>query len=220
MRYTHGVISVGGSLGTDALDEWVPSDGVTYATDGLAVATGSQSCYTASSADGADDEAVRCWLLGDVYGYDPEDVGRSAAYQARPATVDPAQYCLSLYERDGDRFVRGLNGNFTLLLCDRARRRLALCTDRFGTVPLYWTRTEEGTIAFSTNIQLLPAHPAVETAFDPGFLHEYLAFRCTFGIARSCYEDSHFDYLHVDDPGPIVRQLRNELGGAVSRRFK
>ena len=182
MKYTHGVISGDGSLPADALDGWVSSTGSECVTDGIAIATGSQSCHVASNADTAADGTVHCWLLGDVYGYDAEDVGRSGAYQARPATVDPAQYCLSLYNQDGDRFVRGLNGNFTLLLYDRAKHRLTVCTDRFGTVPLYWTRTDEGTIAFSTNIQLLAVHPAVETAFDPGFLHEYLAFRCTFGI--------------------------------------
>jgi asparagine synthase (glutamine-hydrolysing) len=182
MKYTHGVISVDGSLPADALDDWVPAGGVEYTADDIAIATGSQSCHAASNTSVTDDEAVRCWLLGDVYGYDPAGVGRSGSHQARPPNVDPARYCLSLYEREGERFVRGLNGNFTLLLYDQSQRRLILCTDRFGTVPLYWTRTDEGTIAFSTNIQFLPAHPAVETAFDPGFLHEYLAFRCTFGI--------------------------------------
>jgi predicted ATP-grasp superfamily ATP-dependent carboligase len=38
-------------------------------------------------------------------------------------------------------------------------------------------------------------------------------------IARSCCEDRRFDYFHLDDPKPIVRQVRNELGGALGRRL-
>ncbi|TYL36821.1 carboxylate--amine ligase [Natronococcus pandeyae] len=38
-------------------------------------------------------------------------------------------------------------------------------------------------------------------------------------ILRSCYEVPNFDYLHLDDPRPIARQVRNELEGAVTRRF-
>jgi asparagine synthase (glutamine-hydrolysing) len=182
MRHTCGVFSADGALSADALDGWIHSDGVEYATDELAIVTGSQSCHAAGDADAARDEAVRCWVLGDVYGYESGAVGRSGAYETRPEGVDPARYCLSLYERDGLQFVSRLNGNFTLLLYDRQRRRLSLCTDRFGTVPLYWTQTGDGVIAFSTNVQLLPAHPGVDTAFDPAFFHEYLAFRCTFGV--------------------------------------
>jgi predicted ATP-grasp superfamily ATP-dependent carboligase len=38
-------------------------------------------------------------------------------------------------------------------------------------------------------------------------------------ILRSCYDDPNFDYLHLDDPRPFARQLRNEVEGAVTRRL-
>ncbi|WP_394741070.1 carboxylate--amine ligase [Natronococcus roseus] len=38
-------------------------------------------------------------------------------------------------------------------------------------------------------------------------------------IAKSCVEDRSFDFLHRDDPMPIVRQVRNEIGDAVGRRL-
>ncbi len=38
-------------------------------------------------------------------------------------------------------------------------------------------------------------------------------------ITRSCVSTPNFDYLHLDDPGPIVRQLRSELEGAVKKRL-
>lgn len=38
-------------------------------------------------------------------------------------------------------------------------------------------------------------------------------------ILRSCYNDPGFDYLHLDDPRPIARQVRNELESAVISRL-
>jgi predicted ATP-grasp superfamily ATP-dependent carboligase len=38
-------------------------------------------------------------------------------------------------------------------------------------------------------------------------------------ILQSCREVPNFDYLHLDDPRPIVRQVRNEIEGAVTRRL-
>ncbi|NUB93749.1 asparagine synthase [Haloterrigena sp. SYSU A121-1] len=182
MNGTYGIINIHGTELDGILDEWNLSDGgIRHVTDDVALTADPGRCYTASqSCDG--DESVRCWLIGDIYGYDASAIGEPGGYRTRPANVDPAQYCASLYQRDGLRFVNGLNGTFTLLIYDREHDRLALCTDRFGTVPLYWTRPDEETIAFSTNIQFLPYHPDVDTAFNPVYLHEYLAFRRTFGV--------------------------------------
>lgn len=185
MSYTHGVIHTDGSTASGTLEEWIPCDvGVEfeYAQDGLALAT-PPGVYRASSAPvTASNETVQCWVIGDVYGAETSDGYRSGGYEPRSSDVDPAQYCLSRYERDGLEFVDGLNGNFALILYDVRRDRVAICTDRLGTVPIYWTQTDSDTIVFSTNVQFLPFHPAVETAFDPGYLHEYLAFRRTFGV--------------------------------------
>ncbi|WP_440005263.1 carboxylate--amine ligase [Halomicrococcus sp. SG-WS-1] len=38
-------------------------------------------------------------------------------------------------------------------------------------------------------------------------------------ILRSCYERPDFDYLHLDDPGPILRQARRGFAQVVDRRL-
>lgn len=43
--------------------------------------------------------------------------------------------------------------------------------------------------------------------------------RRTSEILWSCYSDPSFDYLHLDDPWPIARQVRNELKRAVMSRL-
>jgi asparagine synthase (glutamine-hydrolysing) len=182
VKGTYGVINTKGAISDNPLENWGAShSSVQCAADTVAITAESNRCHAASESS-TGDEAIRCWLIGDVYGYDASAVGHRREYETRPVNVDPARYCLSLYQRDGLRFVSGLNGSFTLLLYDHEHGRLSLCTDRFGTVPLYWTQPDEETIAFSTNIQFLPYHPAVDTSFDPAYLHEYLAFRRTFGV--------------------------------------
>lgn len=173
-----------GTVGTDAppgvVDDWV-GGAVHHAADGLSIAAGSR--YPRSRSTGAGERT--CWVLGELYGHAADDAnaaGPSAGYESRPASVGSARYALALYDRYGRSFVCGLNGNFLLAIHDPDRDQLLLSTDRFGTVPLYWTRASDGTVVFSTNVQTLPSHPAVDTAFHPGYLHEYLAFRRTFGV--------------------------------------
>lgn len=199
MSSIHGMISVTGSPAVDTLDDWVsPEIGVQYPSDSVAIAAESHACQSVSQPAVAENETVFCWLIGDVYGYDASIGGQSEEYETCPADVAPAQYCVSRYERDGLDFVRGLNGNFTLLLYDRERQEIALCTDRFGTVPLYWTQLDDDTVVFSTDIQELPSHPAVDTTFHPAYLHEYLAFRRTFGVKTP------FEGVEKLEPGTIT----------------
>lgn len=198
MRYTHGVVHTGGSA-AGILDDWLPSDAsVQYATDGVAIAAAPRVHRASNSPHAASNGSICCWVIGDVYGADSSDGTRPGQYEPRPTGVDPAQYCLSRYEREGIDFVGELNGNFTLLLYDAERDRLSLCTDRLGTVPVYWTRPDDETLVFSTNVQALPFHPAVDTAFSPAYLHEYLAFRRTFGVTTP------FEKIEKLEPGTIT----------------
>ncbi len=181
MNHTRGVIRATDSLSVSTLEAWASSDdGVRYTTDNVAIESDPHTCQFASRP--GEEDAVHCWVIGDVYGYDGSSNGRFVEYEPRPPDTNLAQFCVSLYEREGLEFVSRLNGNFTLLLYDQQRQQLSLCTDRFGTVPLYLTKTDDGAIVFSTNVQHLPSHPAVDTSFHTGFLHEYLAFRRTFGV--------------------------------------
>jgi asparagine synthase (glutamine-hydrolysing) len=203
MSELHGVVRSDGT-NHPTLDDWVPTTvGTQYATDSMALLT-APSVHRSSSKTTETDLPVRCWVLGDVYGYDPSAIdgsgasGRSGAYEPRPADTDPARYCAALYDRHGLEFLRGLNGNFTLVIHDPVGDRLHLCTDRFGTVPLYWARPDAETVVLSANIQLVPAHPEVDTAFDPGYLHEYLAFRRTFGVTTP------FEGIEKLEPGTVT----------------
>jgi asparagine synthase (glutamine-hydrolysing) len=118
------------------------------------------------------------WLVGDVYGFN----SASSGYTSRPSGTDPLKYCIELIDRHGEEVVRDLNGNYLLVIYNQERERLSFVTDRLSSVPLYHAWTADGDLVFSTNVQDVAVHPAIETGFDPGYLHEYLVFKRTLGV--------------------------------------
>lgn len=120
------------------------------------------------------DGSVTVLLWGDVWGDEVD--GEYARVDAPAAT-----YCAERYDAVGRAFLSGLNGNFAGALYDRDRRRFLLFTDRLGTRPIHHFRTASG-LVFTTSIQSLPLHPAVDTGFDEDLLAEYFALKRCFGI--------------------------------------
>ncbi|HVS85979.1 MAG TPA: asparagine synthetase B, partial [Gaiellaceae bacterium] len=80
-----------------------------------------------------------------------------------------------LYEEHGPAFVERLEGMFALALWDEPRARLVLARDRLGKKPLVWTRLEDGTLAFASELKALLALPGVRREPDLAALDAYLA---------------------------------------------
>lgn len=125
-----------------------------------------------------DDGGTRLLVFGDVYGHQ----GASGAYTPRPRGTAIETFIENLHETHGRSFVDGLNGQYLAVYFGDGGDEVSVVTDRLGSVPLFHTWTEDGALALSTSIQALAAHPTVDTAFDPPYLHEYLVFKRTFGV--------------------------------------
>ncbi|WP_245998373.1 asparagine synthase-related protein [Halalkalicoccus subterraneus] len=121
------------------------------------------------------------WLLGEVYGFDDGPLGGSRGHTPRPKHQDSAQYCAELYADHGREFVHGLNGNYAGVIHDRDTGSVSVFTDRLGSIPIYYATPGDG-VVFATEIDAIADHPAVETEFDLGYLHEYLVYRRPFGV--------------------------------------
>ncbi|MGH3049931.1 MAG: asparagine synthase (glutamine-hydrolyzing), partial [Gaiellaceae bacterium] len=80
-----------------------------------------------------------------------------------------------LYEEHGPAFVERLDGMFALALWDAPRRRLVLARDRLGKKPLVWTRLDDGTLAFASELKALLALPGVSREPDLAAIDAYLA---------------------------------------------
>ncbi len=127
------------------------------------------------------DERTDLWVLGEVYGFDDAPLGGTTGHTPRPKLQDSVSYCATLYEEYGREFVYGLNGNCVGIIHDRDAGELSVFTDRLGTIPIYYATPGDG-VVFATEIDAVAGHPAVETSFDPGYLHEYLVYRRPFGV--------------------------------------
>lgn len=102
-------------------------------------------------------------------------------------------------ERQGEEFLRRLNGIFAFALWDTHERELLLARDPAGVKPLYWTEPEPGTLLFSSEIKALFAHP--RTAREPDFmaLQQHLTF------CHAAGERTAFKGIRRLAPGTVLR---------------
>jgi len=89
-------------------------------------------------------------------------------------TQSDTEVIVHLYDRDGDRFVESLNGQFAIALWDAARGRLVLARDRAGIRPLFVAR-EAGRLWFASEPKALRAALPQSGALDPLGLAETFA---------------------------------------------
>ena len=82
-----------------------------------------------------------------------------------------------LYEEHGPSFVEQLDGMFAIALWDASRQRLVLARDRLGKKPLVWTRLDDGTIAFASELKAFHALPGFHAEPDLPALDAYLALQ-------------------------------------------
>jgi len=95
-----------------------------------------------------------------------------------------------LYEEYGPAFVERLEGMFAIALWDAAEQRLLLARDRLGKKPLVWTRLDDGTFAFASEVKALLTVPGVHREPDFAALDSYLALQYVPG-ARTGFRDIH-----------------------------
>lgn len=173
---------LGRPLPVDPLTEWIRyrDDEIAgrHADDRFSLVTSFHGLLAGDQPATAAGGDVRVWVWGDVYGH-----GAGDAYEPRPGPAGgSAAYCARLYDEYGPGFVGGLNGDFALVVHDRAARTVSFVTDRLATRPIFRARPDDESLLFASSAQALACHPAVETRFDPAYLQEYLALRTVPGV--------------------------------------
>lgn len=86
-----------------------------------------------------------------------------------------AQRVLEAWSARGATCLDELEGGFALAVWDRARQRLSLVRDRFGTKPLYLV-TAAGRLRFASELKGLLVDPAVRREPDEERIAQYLAY--------------------------------------------
>src|SRR2546427_668054 len=91
--------------------------------------------------------------------------------------VYPARFLASLYEQQGDLFVRELRGTFAIILYDKKARVLKAWTDPFGSERLVFTNPQ-GFTAVATDLRLLLPLFTERPDIDPVAVQQYLQYTC------------------------------------------
>jgi asparagine synthase (glutamine-hydrolysing) len=120
----------------------------------------------------SEDGSVVAVFNGELYNF--RELRRDlAAHEIRGTGDTPV--LPHLYEEHGVSFVERLEGMFALALWDAPRQRLILARDRLGKKPLVWTRLDDGTLAFASELKALLALPEVAREPDLAALDACLA---------------------------------------------
>ena len=112
-------------------------------------------------------------------------------------TRSDTEVIVHLYDRDGDRFVEHLNGQFAIALWDNARRRLVLARDRTGIRPLYHTRAR-GALWFASEPKALFAAVPERARLSPQGLLE------TFSLWAPLDPDTVYEGVRSLPPGHVL----------------
>lgn len=182
------MVGIAGAIGPESADATsemtsIDADSAShYAEDEVSIRASSHDLLAGDQPVRTASGDALVWVIGELYGFDDEPLGGTAGHAPRPRSMDSATYCARLYEKHGIEAVRGINGNYAAVVLDRTARTLSIVTDRLASIPIYHARPDDETFVFSTDVQEVPLHPAVETEFDPAYLHEYLAFKRPWGV--------------------------------------
>ncbi|MEF8840952.1 MAG: asparagine synthase-related protein [Haloarculaceae archaeon] len=176
-----------GIVGTDSSTEPLPNElaappgerRVDYRADGVSVRVTSHPRFHEDQPATTECGSL-LWIHGDPYGVETDE-----GYEPRTDFSTPdAAYCAELYDEYGMGFLERLNGEFSGLVLDRDHDEVRFFTDRIGSYPLFYGRTDgNGPLLFSSRIQSVGLHPAFSPAFDREYLAEFFGVQKAFGTA-------------------------------------
>lgn len=97
-----------------------------------------------------------------------------------------------------------LSGSFLILFYDLESRTLSIVTDKLGSRPLFYLRTE-GTLYIASELQALLQLPEIDSGLDPCSVAEYLRFGTIFEN-RTLYEN-----IQSVSPASILKVNQNDM---------
>jgi asparagine synthase (glutamine-hydrolysing) len=175
------MVGICGALGADRpsldpLPTWVNRDGVGEESnyDGSTATVFAATHRRSPQPISIPKRDATVLAFGTVYGR----LGDSP--ERRPSGVSTPAYCAQAYAADGIDALTELNGEFVAVVIDHDRDALQIVTDLLGSLPVYY-HLEEPWLLFSTSVQSLVEHPAVDTGFDSDALVEYLTHKTVRG---------------------------------------
>jgi asparagine synthase (glutamine-hydrolysing) len=101
--------------------------------------------------------------------------GRPRFSDPQLASLPAASALLELWRRQGSDTPKHIHGNFALAVLDQQENSVFLALDRIGAEKLAFAASPQG-LVFSSQADMVAAHPAVGTELDPQGLFNYIYF--------------------------------------------
>ncbi|WP_300377538.1 asparagine synthase (glutamine-hydrolyzing) [Henriciella sp.] len=110
---------------------------------------------------------------GEIYNW--EELRAELCEEFEPVTQrSDTEVILMAYRKWGRDFVNHLDGMFAFALYDQTREELILARDRFGEKPLFYTRLDDGSLAFASEVKALVRSGIVTPEVNTDTLYHYL----------------------------------------------
>lgn len=91
-------------------------------------------------------------------------------------TDGDSEVILAAWQRWGPDCVKRLHGMFAFAIYDLSNRELFIARDRLGVKPLFYAQLSDGSLAFSSELKGLLAHPLLRRDIDPLAIEDYLTW--------------------------------------------
>jgi asparagine synthase (glutamine-hydrolysing) len=127
-----------------------------------------------------EDDSIWIVFNGEIYNHRELRAGLESRGH-RYKTNSDTETIIHAYEEYGKRCVNHLRGMFAFAIWNSRSRELFLARDRLGIKPLYYVRTDDGSLYFASEIKCLLAGSAIKPQVNYSALPDYLANRATSG---------------------------------------
>ena len=108
------------------------------------------------------------------------------------------EFCLHLYEEQGDKFVDILNGSFVIVIVDVKNQRVLVVNDRYGLRPLYYAEKDER-LLFGSEVKAILEDNTFKKEINDEAVAEFFTFGQLLG------NKTFFKGIKVLQPASILK---------------
>ena len=181
----------------------------TYAASELAV--GDSVALGQVWRDG--DRSSTDWHVDGTTGAAALIAGYALTLDAAPKRMH-ARGILERYLRGNGFDPRALDGSFIVVIADPRARSVLVCNDRLGTLPLYYSTVEDGSVAFAPEAKALFAGGRAEPKLSPLGVVTFL--NCGYCLGKTTL----FENVQCLEPGSALTIATDRASLEVRRYWK
>jgi len=156
-----------------------------------------------SSSDG------KYWIVfnGEIFNYiELKTDLKCLGYSFR--TESDTEVLLNAYMEYGSDCLNRLNGQFVFAIWNNEKKELFLARDRVGIRPLFYTRTENNTFLFGSEIKTLFEHPGVKAEIDSVSMSQIFTFWSTLTprtVFKKIFELAPGHFMKISDGQYVIK---------------